>query len=382
MQHRTWVAVLATVLVVAAVAVVAAVMSVSLCSCGPGGGVTTGPPPLPQYAVTFHEVGLKAGVSWGVEFSGSNYTTKDTSLTFVQHVSNTYTYEVIGAVGYTATPSSGTLGLYQPSVSSLISFVNGVEPTYSVRINVTSPGAQDLGPFSQVLYLNLSDGTSVSSVDGANISFSAPDGTYGFSAHSSDRQWTPDPRSGTFVIAGAAQEFPIELLPLTFNLTFTEAGLPTGTFWNLTVVPSEAAGNLSGSTESLSVARWNGTFDFSVSAPQGYTASPSQGTAWVNGSSLDVTIEFSLPSNPVYPIIFSESGLSNRSGWWITLDGDTQWAGSGFTITFYGPAATYSFVVGFLQGYNAPGPYTVYPAAGEIDVYSGTVVQQISFSLE
>ena len=384
MRHRTRVAVMLAIVVLVAVAVLFVVLASDECPCLLGGGGTvTGAPSLPQYSVTFHEVGLNPGVRWGVNFSGSRESTSGTSLKFIlQGLPGTYTYEVTGAAGYTATPASGTLGLYQSDVSSLISFEHGTGPTYTVLLNVSSPGAEDLGPFSQVLYLNLSDGASFSSVDGANITFSAPNGDYSFSAHSSDPQWVADPRVGNIRINGAFQVFPIELRAFTFNLTFIEAGLPTDTPWNLTVAPSIAGGNLSGSSGSFSTARWNGSFDFSVHAPDGYTASPSQGTAWVHGSDLNVTIEFSLPSNPVYPIIFGESGLSNRTGWAVTLDGDTQWAPSGFTITFYGPFATYSFAIASIPGYNSPGTYAAIPAAGDLNVTSGAVVEQIYFYLD
>ncbi len=383
MRHRARLAIMASLVVLAATAVFLVVLAADGCAClSGGGGATTGPPPIPQYSVTFREVGLHHGVRWGVDFSGSNKSTTGSSLTFKQQdLSGTYLYEVTGATGYMPIPASGTLALYEGGVSSLISFENGSAPTYSVVLNVASPAAEYLGPFSQVLFLNLSDGASVSSLDGANITFSAPTGAYSFSTHSDDPDWMADPQSGTILINGTSEVFPVELQAYTFNLTFIEAGLPEGTVWNLSVVPSTAGGNLSGGSGSYSVARWNGTFEFSVQAPAGYTASPSQGTAWVDGSGLNVTIEFSRPPDPINAIIFSESGLDNRSGWAVTLDGDTQWVPSGFTITFYGPIGTYSFEVVVIPGYNSPGPYTASPAAGELNLTGGAITEQIIFML-
>ena len=331
--------------------------------------------------MTFHEVGLSPGVSWGVNFSGIRDTGSGSSLKFTRFAPGTFNYEVTGAAGYTPLPASGTLALDQSNVSSTISFQLGTEPTYPVLLNVTSPGSKDLGPFTQVLFVNLTDGVSFSSMGGANISFSAPNGNYDFSAQSSESQWFPDPRSGEFQIDGASVEIPVELLAFTFNLTFVAAGLPANSSWNLTVVPGSADGNLSGMSASLSTGRWNGTFDFSVNAPSGYAASPNQGTAWIQGSNLTVTIEISPRASPIYAIIFSELGLSNRSGWGVSLDGDTQWVPSGFNVTFYGPVAQYSFVITVIQGYDSPGPYTATPSAGEVYVTSGAVSELIYFSL-
>lgn len=383
MQHRMRVAVMVAVVVLVAVAALVGVLVAVQCGCLPGGGgESSGPLSLPTYSVTFHEVGLNPGVQWGVNFVESSKSTSGSSLTFkFQGVPGTYEYNVTGAEGYTATPASGTLGLYLTGVSTLISFEKGTEPTYTVQLNVTDPGVEYLGPFPRVLYLNLSDGTSFSSMYGDNITFSAPNGNYSFSTHCSDPEWYADPRSGSIRIDGDSQVFPVELLAFTYNLTFIEAGLPTDTLWNLTVAPGFAGGNLSGSSTSFSTARWNGSFTFSIDAPHGYTASPSQGLAWIHGSDLNVTIEFSSPLNPVYPIIFGEIGLSNRSSWAVTLNGDTQWFPSGFNITFYGPFATYSFAIASFPGYNSPGTYTAVPATGNLNVTNAAVLVQIIFYL-
>ncbi len=74
-----------------------------------------------------------------------------------------------------------------------------------------------------------------------------------------------------------------------YNVTFIEAGLPTGTSWSI---------SLNGQSESssgitISFQEPNGTYSFTVGSVTGYNASPSSGSITVSGSAVNETIAFS-----------------------------------------------------------------------------------------
>ena len=83
-------------------------------------------------------------------------------------------------------------------------------------------------------------------------------------------------------------------VPGTYDVTFTEAGLPVGTSWSVTLNGTNQPSV--GST--LTFAEPNGTYPFSVGTVAGYTASPSSGSVNVNGSSAVKTITFTSSTTP------------------------------------------------------------------------------------
>jgi len=84
----------------------------------------------------------------------------------------------------------------------------------------------------------------------------------------------------------------------SYNITFTESGLPSGTTWSVTF-----NGNATSSTTSTisytGIA--NGSYSFSVGSITGYTASPSSGTITVNGGNVNQAITFIENNNQFNP---------------------------------------------------------------------------------
>ncbi len=83
--------------------------------------------------------------------------------------------------------------------------------------------------------------------------------------------------------------------PTTYNVTFSENGLPSGTTWSIT---------FNGKTESSTTASIsytgvaNGTYSYTVGSVSGYTANPSSGSITVNGNNVNQNIQFTANPSP------------------------------------------------------------------------------------
>ena len=64
--------------------------------------------PVPQYAVTFSESGLKTGTTWSVNLGGAVNSSSTTAIGFSEP-NGTYSYSIGAVSGYTASPSSGSV---------------------------------------------------------------------------------------------------------------------------------------------------------------------------------------------------------------------------------------------------------------------------------
>jgi hypothetical protein len=140
----------------------------------------------------------------------------------------------------------------------------------------------------------------------------------------------------------------------TFNVNFSELGLPAGALWEIvTTRPTTAFVITTNSTaSSLSQAWSNGTYVFSaVAALPNFTSLQLNSSFVVSGGAVTVPVQFL----PAFPVRFSEEGIANYTEWTVSVGTngttiDRSWAGS--TITVLVPAGAYNYSVG-APGYNA-----------------------------
>jgi YVTN family beta-propeller protein len=143
------------------------------------------------------------------------------------------------------------------------------------------------------------------------LPFAEPNGTYSF-VIGSVADYSPDPASGSFLVAGA---------PILINVTFSsgsisavypvsliETGLPTSTSW---------AGQLGGmwatsTTTTNAFTEPNGTYSVIVGQIGGYSVSYASSIK-VEGGPVIVNVTF---SSATFPVTFTESGLVT-SGLWL-----------------------------------------------------------------
>lgn len=95
----------------------------------------------------------------------------------------------------------------------------------------------------------------------------------------------------------------------SYDVTFSENGLPADTSWSVTL-----GGSTQSSTSSIVFSEKNGTYAFSVGPVSGYAPSPATGNVTVNGALQSKTITFSNTSAKLLGSAFSWETPVNATG--------------------------------------------------------------------
>ena len=198
------------------------------------------------------------------------------------------------------------------------------------------------------------------------LDFSASNGTYAYTVGIIPG-FHADSYRGNVTVAGSDVTVIIHWVRVTYNVSFVESNLPSGTTWSVT---------LNGSPQSVMVSTIlflmsNGSFPFSVAPVTGFTANVTGGTVVVNGAAVVIAIGWTAngPAARSYTITFLETGLPANSSWSVTLNGSSLSSASNTSTTtstnvvFRGLAAgTYAYWVpdvGIYRAATASGTATV-----------------------
>jgi len=235
--------------------------------------------------VTFTESGLPTGATWNVTLNGIKLSSSSFSLVF-NEPNGTYSYTIGIYSGYSASPYSGTVIINGAAHNVAITFTR---VTYSVTFT-------ESGLPSGNWYVNLSNGQSFSSATDT-ITFTEPNGSYTYSISSSNKEYAPLSPKGSFTVNGSNVNIPVSFHLVTYEVTFSESGLPSGTSWSVT---------LNGTTETstnstITFHEPYGTYSYSISLPSGYKTSSSSGTIKTTQPSLIIPITVSSTSPPSSP---------------------------------------------------------------------------------
>lgn len=154
---------------------------------------------------------------------------------------------------------------------------------------------------------------------------------------------------GDYVALPQAAEFFVNGLDLTIQLrfaqptnyrvSFTPSGLGNSG-WTVTLDTGRMISGAEGVTLTTLLA--NGSYSFTVSPVADLTAFPDNGTFYVAGANLSVSITFFATHGPV---IFTELGLP-IGDWWVELNGENLTAAAGNSITVELPFGTYTYSAG------------------------------------
>ncbi|HEV2318013.1 MAG TPA: hypothetical protein VGV89_10655 [Thermoplasmata archaeon] len=160
--------------------------------------------------------------------------------------------------------------------------------------------------------------------------------------------------------------------PSTYAVQFNESGLPSGTSWSVTL-----NGTTSNSTSTtLAFTESNGSYGFTASAGNSYSAAPASGTVSVSGQAIYRSIAFTPTSSSTggkYGVTFTESGLPSGSSWSVDLGGSSL-SSTTTTIAFQEANGSYPYTVGTVSGYSAS------PPSGTVDVSGRSVSESVTFS--
>jgi outer membrane protein assembly factor BamB len=234
-----------------------------------------------------------------------------------------------------------------------------VSPTYAVTFSETGL------PTGTTWSVTLNGQTK--SGNGLTIVFNVANSTYPYSVGALSG-YTPNPSSGNVTVAGA----PISLTigwsaSTTYAVTFTEAGLPGGTNWSVT---------LNGVTNSSTSTMVNffelpGNYSYTIAHVTGYTTPSYTGTVQVTTGRATVRVPWSAIA---YNVTFQESGLPSGTTWGITLNHTTMNSTTS-TVVFAVPNGLYGYQVLTVAGY-APSPPN-----GTLTVSGTNLTESIAFSV-
>lgn len=162
------------------------------------------------------------------------------------------------------------------------------------------------------------------------------------------------------------------------TITFTESGLPPGTFWSVVVNGSRVAGV----GAALVYDQPNAVatlYSYGVGPVGGYRATSPSGTVAPGGGNGSVAVTF-VPFE--YNVSFQAAGLAATTNWSIVI-GSTNASGAGAApVTFDLPNGSYTYRVAPVTGYAiqpASGPIVVSGAAESITIAFDLVEFDVTF---
>jgi hypothetical protein len=196
------------------------------------------------------------------------------------------------------------------------------------------------------------------------ISIVLSNGSYIYKLASANRSWAAP--AGSFVVNGAAVPEAVTFSLVTYAVTFTESGLPSGTEW---WVNGTALGSHDSTTTMIVVNEPNGSYTYTVASANKEYATVG-GSVVVSGAAVPKSVTFALVT---YTVTFTETGLSPDTNWSVVLEGVSH-SSTGTTITFTEPNGSCSFTVLNVSGYTAK------PSSGNLLVSGAALAQPIAFS--
>lgn len=244
--------------------------------------------------VTFLENGLPAGTSWAVKLSGSLQSGTGSSMVF-QQTNGQYTtefYSVMSVPGYTASVTSGSLNLSGTSNVVTISFT---PITYGVTFHES--GLANNTSWSVTLNGNTKTTT------GTSLSFNVANGTYKYTIGSVSG-YTAAMASGSVSVKGGAKSEAVQYNAMEYNLTITQAGLPSGDTWTVTV--GNSTYNATGGDIVVQLAA--GTYNITVTGPQGYTVALPSSNVTVSSTNQNFNVTFSKGSGVNPTVLYGGVG--------------------------------------------------------------------------
>ncbi len=170
-----------------------------------------------------------------------------------------------------------------------------------------------------------------------------------------DRPGGSSPTTGP----GPIRELPRPTGAPTYDVVFTETGIPSSTYWEVFIVrnqsfPFTSTGAAAPSTASIALP--NGTYVAIGGGVVDRTPSPASVNFTVDGRSLALTIVFTSAAPSVDTLILVEQGLGNGTSWGVNLSGSNRSATVegpfGHLLDFVEPAGTVNYTMFAGPGYE------------------------------
>ncbi len=304
-----------------------------------------------NYTVTFEEVGLPSATDWSVAIGGSAWSSAGATIA-LDEPNGTYSY-ALSTVNPVFAASSGTFVVNGSAILVPVDF--GVV-TYPVTTTETGlPAGSAWWVDGPVIAFESSTSNS--------LSFTAMNGTYTYSAVPGNGQYAAT--GGTFTVNGSAISVPVTFELVTYLVTFTAVGLPTGTGWS---VSGPTLGTQASTNATLAFSEPNGTYEYTVTTVDSEFVGP-VGALTVSGLAVDRTVSFQAYT---FGITFTAAGLPSLTAWTVSGPVLGSQSSTAPILTFFEPNGTYSF-----RAATADGDYS--SAGGSVTVAGSAVGETLAF---
>lgn len=311
-----------------------------------------------SYGVTFSESGLPAGETFQVTVGRSSSSTETDGTTDYLGF-----YEANGTYSYAITDISGwhqaTLA-YHGSLT--VAGASIAEPTLLyVQVTYTVTFSESGLPSGETFAVSLNGSPQSYTTDGGtdSLAFVTPNGTFPYVIEGvSGWHQTTLPYHGSVVVNGAGvTERTLVFTQVTYSVTFSASGLPSGEMFSVTVAGTpKSVTTVGGNTATLT---WtglpNGTYPYSIAAIPGWQQStlPSHANLAVVGSSpTEPTLIY---TKTTYSVTFSETGLPAGETFQVTMGSGVESLiadGGTDSLLFTETNGTYSYAVADISGWS------------------------------
>ena len=263
--------------------------------------------------------------------------------------------------GYSPSPASGTLTVNNGPASQAITFSATLWNVPFIETGLPAGTTWEATVYDGAGFISESSNTNT-------ILFTLVNATYAYSIGNVSGYTTS--HTGSFLLWGAPNTILVAFNPV-YTLTFTESGLPGGT-WNVTILHQTLSAPV-GSPIVFSFP--NGTYSWVIGAFNGYSTSTPSGSTTINGANANVAVTF---TRVTYSVTFTDPGLPNGDIWYVNITGQPSLQATSPTTTISTSLSngTYSFSVATNDKRYAPS-YTP-----SFTVNGGPVSVSVSFTLE
>ena len=260
------------------------------------------------YSIKFTDFNLQSNTLWYVNLSnGQSFYSTSSTISFSE-MNGTYFYNVASSNKiFSPSPSSGSFQVNGVPVSKSITFL---EIKYTVAFNESGL------PIGTSWYVNITGLQSSGPITETSYNVSLTNGTYSYSISTENKDYAPNPHSGSITVYGSPESVPEITFSLEiYNLTFTESGLLTGT-WYVNLSNGVQGSAYAGSTITFSLP--NETYSYTVATSNKlYHPSLFNGTVDMKGDT-PVSVLF---IQTTYRVQFTESGLPFPASWYVNISG-------------------------------------------------------------
>lgn len=329
------------------------------------------------YLLNITNTNLETNGMWTATLS--NGLTQTTNLSYIDFMvpNGTYSYSVKSQFNtYFLNTSFGSATVSGAPKSVTTSTTTS---EYLVTFNETGIGNEttwyitiaNMPTMSSTAYYDMSN----ASLSMTNMSVFLPNGKYNYTAASQNSSYAPVKMASSFTVSSRPLNISVAYYLVTYDVTITETGLPSGTMWSVNLTNGT---NYSSTSTTISFKAPNGTYYYRLyTSASNYIAV--SGNFTVNGAPVSKAVVFDYS----YVVTFTETGLASGTSWSVTVNG-TKLSTTTTSISVREINGTYSYMVSAVPGYSLTtsysGSFTVKGATVSISLTFKQVVYTVTFT--